>query len=111
MRWLLVLSVLASACKAGGAAASQDDSEANFANICARCHGAEGSGGPPITPGGNRPRDLTDPVWQASVTDDQIETTIHTGKDPMPSFHSLLTSEQIKSLVAKVRRLRKGAPK
>lgn len=110
MRWLLVLSVLASACKAGGAAASQDDSEANFANICARCHGAEGSGGVPITPGGNRPRDLTDPVWQSSVSDAQIETTIVTGKDPMPAFHAVLTSEQIKALVGKVRRLRKGAP-
>jgi mono/diheme cytochrome c family protein len=107
---LLVLSVL-SACKGGRAAASQDDSESNFANICARCHGAEGSGGVPITPGGNRPRDLTDPVWQGSVSDAQIETTIRTGKDPMPAFHALLTDEQIKALVGKVRRLRKGATK
>ena len=82
--------------------------EENFANICAKCHGRDGTGGVPITPGGAKPRDLTDPAWQSSVIDAQIETTIRTGKAPMPSFHSLLTTEQIRGLVGKIRRLRKG---
>ena len=109
MRWVLVLCLLG-ACKASGAPAPQDDSETNFANICARCHGREGTGGVPITPGGQAPRDLTDPAWHAKVSDEQIETTIRTGKEPMPAFHAVLTTEQIKYLVGKVRRLRKGTP-
>jgi mono/diheme cytochrome c family protein len=105
---MLVLWV---ACASGNTAPAEDErtqAEANFANICAKCHGRDGTGGAPITPGGPKPRDLTDAAWQASVIDAQIETTIRTGKTPMPAFHTLLTTEQIRGLVGKVRRLRKG---
>jgi mono/diheme cytochrome c family protein len=108
VRWIFVLCV---ACSSGTTAPTQDEraqAEENFANICAKCHGREGTGGVPISPGGPKPRDLTDPAWQASVIDAQIETTIRTGKTPMPAFHALLTTEQIRGLVGKVRRLRKG---
>jgi mono/diheme cytochrome c family protein len=109
VRILLSLSVVA-ACSTGGEPRRDDaaDAEANFTNICARCHGKEGTGGVPITPGGPKPRDLTDPVWHASVIDEQIEATIRTGKTPMPAFQTVLTNEQIKGLVGKVRSLRKG---
>jgi mono/diheme cytochrome c family protein len=109
VRWILVLCF---ACSSGKTAPAQDEAaqaEQNFANICAKCHGREGTGGVPLSPGGPKPRDLTDPVWQASVIDAQIATTISTGKAPMPAFFSLLTREQIRGLVGKVRRLRKGA--
>jgi mono/diheme cytochrome c family protein len=109
VRYLLVLC-MAAACSSSGAPAGNDGAHAdeNFANICARCHGKDGTGGLPISPGGPKPRDLTDPAWHASVIDEQIESTIRTGKTPMPAFQTVLTNEQIRGLVGKVRRLRKG---
>ncbi len=81
-----------------------------FANVCARCHGQDGTGGVPAA-NGVRPRDLTDPAWQASIGDGQIEAIIRTGKAPMPAFQSALSNAGIRSVVAKVRRLsRKGTP-
>lgn len=100
------------ACASGATSPSKDQraqAEEDFANICSKCHGREGKGGLPLSPGGPAPRNLTDPKWQASVIDEQIEATIRTGKTPMPSFQNLLTNDQIKGLVAKVRRLGKGA--
>jgi mono/diheme cytochrome c family protein len=60
-----------------------------FGNVCAMCHGVSGAGDGPaaanLTP---KPRNYTDPAWQASVTDDQIRKTIleggqAVGKSPM----------------------------
>jgi len=108
----MCLVLFVGACSSGKTApAAKDDSvqaDENFANICSKCHGRDGTGGAPITPGGPKPRDLTDASWQSSVEDAQIETTIRTGKTPMPAFHTVLTTEQIRGLVGKVRRLRKG---
>lgn len=81
-----------------------------FANVCARCHGQDGRGGV-AAQNGARPRDLTDPAWQASLGDGQIEAIIRTGRGTMPGFQSALSSEQIEAVVAKVRRLKGGAQK
>lgn len=91
------------------AAAPVDDGEATFQNICARCHNQTGTGGLPLTPGGPRPRDFTDAAWQASKTDADLEQTVSEGKLPMPSFKTLLTPQQIRAVVAKVRRFRGGS--
>lgn len=74
-----------------------------FANVCARCHGQDGRGGVPTN--GIRPRDLTDPAWQGSLGDGQIEAIVLGGRGTMPSFHSTLSHERIQAVVAKVRRL------
>lgn len=108
---VLCLVVCLWACSVGNTGPATDEraqADENFANICSKCHGRDGTGGAPITPGGPKPRDLTDAAWQSSVIDAQIETTIRTGKTPMPAFHAVLTTEQIRGLVGKVRRLRKG---
>lgn len=51
-----------------------------FNERCAACHGTEGKGNGPasaaLTP---KPRNYTDPSWQASVTDEQIRKTIKLG--------------------------------
>jgi mono/diheme cytochrome c family protein len=52
---------------------------------CVTCHGMVGRGDGPRGPG-MRARDLADPVWQASVTDEQIATSIKQGKGTMPPF-------------------------
>lgn len=90
------------------AAPPKDDGEETFRNICAKCHGQAGTGGQPLTPGGPAPRDFTDPVWQGSRTDAQLEATIREGKNPMPSFKALLTADQIRAVIGKVRRFRKA---
>ena len=77
-----------------------------FASVCARCHGQDGTGGVAAT-NGVRPRDLTDPAWHLSIGDGQIEAIIRTGKSSMPAFQPALSNASIRSVVAKVRRLRK----
>lgn len=104
----LVVSVVA-ACSVSGTAPARDDGEQTFANVCAKCHGQSGTGGIPLSDGGPAPRDLTDPKWQDSVIDEQIEAIVRTGKPPMPAFQSVLTNEQIRAVVVKVRNLRKKA--
>lgn len=60
-----------------------------FATVCATCHGADGSGnGPAAESLQPKPRNYTDPAWQASVTDDEIRKTIllggqRVGKSPL----------------------------
>jgi mono/diheme cytochrome c family protein len=104
--WLLITAFVA-ACSSGRAS-PPDDGEETFKNICARCHGQTGSGGLPLTPGGPAPRDLGDPAWQASKSDAELEATIRDGKIPMPAFSAVLTKDQIRGVVGKVRRLRRN---
>jgi mono/diheme cytochrome c family protein len=48
-----------------------------FANVCAQCHGVDGTGtGPAAASLNPKPRNYTDPAWQASVTDDEIKKII-----------------------------------
>ena len=60
-----------------------------FATVCATCHGADGTGNGPAAENLNpKPRNYTDPKWQASVTDDDLKKTIllggqGVGKSPM----------------------------
>lgn len=64
------------------AAASGADRGAQevFARVCSMCHGPNGTGNGPaaeaLTP---KPRNYTDPAWQASVTDDEIKQIIVQG--------------------------------
>lgn len=63
--------------------------ERMFATVCVTCHGADGSGrGPAAASLNPKPRDYTDAAWQASITDEQLRTTIlkggqAVGKSPM----------------------------
>src|SRR5882724_11406420 len=53
---------------------------ARFTSMCATCHGEDGRGNGPAAPNLSiKPRDYTDPAWQASVTDDQIKQIILLG--------------------------------
>jgi mono/diheme cytochrome c family protein len=51
-----------------------------FTTVCAVCHGADGTGKAPAAAALEpKPRDYTDPAWQASVTDEQLRETILKG--------------------------------
>lgn len=92
-RGLLCLLLLLSACV--GPPAADASGEEVYAQICARCHGSDLSGGvgPALGPGSNA----------ATQADEFIVLTVTRGRGRMPSFGSTLTSEQIDRVVAFLR--------
>jgi len=51
-----------------------------FGQLCQTCHGPNGDGNGPVAASlPVKPRNYTDPAWQASVTDDQIKDIIVKG--------------------------------
>ena len=116
---LFALAALSGGCKKDQAPHSAADDAATaqqlFANRCAPCHGAGGAGDG-VAAGGlvPRPRDLSDPAWQSSVTDEQIEKIVvfgglAVGKSPaMPPSPDLDGKEGVvRALRALLRGLKK----
>lgn len=69
---------------------------------CKTCHGTDGK--PTDLGVGLEARDLTDPDWQAKVTDEQIVNQITNGTpDKMFPFKGKLSQEEIKALVPVIR--------
>jgi mono/diheme cytochrome c family protein len=91
-----------------------------FTARCALCHGASGKGDGAAAAGLNpKPRDYSDPTWQASVTDGEIEKIIvgggtGVGKSAMMPANPDLASKPdvVKALRASIRRFgsKKSAP-
>jgi cytochrome c oxidase cbb3-type subunit 3 len=73
---------------------------------CSVCHGDDGRG---RTEEGlkKKARDLSDPKWQASVSDGRLASSIKRGRDKMPPFGRKVSDEQVKALVAEIRALPK----
>jgi len=69
---------------------------------CVPCHGIIGRGDGPKGIGVGA-RNLTDPAWQATITDDQIEKSLREGKGQMPKAD--LPESTLKQLVKLVRLL------
>jgi mono/diheme cytochrome c family protein len=82
-----------------------------FSTRCATCHGTTGHGDGPASVALNpKPRSYSDPVWQKSVTDDQIKKTIieggaSVGKSPLMAANPDLANqpEVVEGLVKIVR--------
>jgi mono/diheme cytochrome c family protein len=88
-----------------------------YETMCAMCHGIDGLGDGQAAANLNpKPRNYTDPVWQASVTDEDIKKTIMlggqaTGKSAsMPAWSSQLKDqpEVLDGLVKIIRGFKKG---
>jgi cytochrome c553 len=64
----------------GNGLSAVEIAQRRYATLCSNCHGMDGTAN---TPTGNalnpKPRDYTDPKWQASVTDQQIADIILKG--------------------------------
>jgi cytochrome c553 len=101
---------------------ANDPSEAQqmFVATCAMCHGMSGRGdGNAAKDFATKPRDYTDPKWQASVTDEDIKKTIMlggkgVGKSPlMPDFGSQLRNrpDVVDGLVKIIRSFGSGSGK
>lgn len=58
-------------------AAAREEARQIFETRCYTCHGKRGQGDGPGSSGLDpKPRDLTDPEWQASVSDEHIERIV-----------------------------------
>jgi mono/diheme cytochrome c family protein len=92
-------------------AGTNEEAKLLFQNVCATCHGPDGTGnGPAAATLDPKPRNYTDAAWQASVTDDELKKTIllggqGVGKSPMMPGNPQLKDkpEVIDGLVAIVR--------
>ena len=89
------------------APAAAEDAAKIFAKSCAPCHGKEGE--PSAVFAKQGVRSFKDQAWQKAATDAQIEKSIREGKKGtmMASFEKQFSAEEIKGLVAYVRKLGK----
>jgi cytochrome c oxidase cbb3-type subunit 3 len=109
VRWIAVLFALLVAAPAW----AEDPIPDTFQFLCAQCHGVKGNGkGPNASPSLEaQPADLTDPVYMAKFTDDQIVRTITFGgpandlSSLMPPWGNRLSREEIRGLVRYIRTL------
>ena len=86
------------------------DPAALYAQMCARCHGADGRGDPEIKK--TLPvRDFSNPQFQAQTTTDQVGQTIMTSKNQMPAFGGLLSVPKIQAMSGYVKRLGRTPPR
>jgi len=84
------------------------DALETWSSLCSGCHGRIGEGNGPMGAAMGA-RNLSDPRWQAIITDDQIASSILQGKGRMPAFS--LPSETIKGLVRLIRGRQRGGDK
>jgi mono/diheme cytochrome c family protein len=80
------------------------DPGAIYAQMCARCHGADGRGDPELKK--TLPvRDFSDPDFQRRAMSEEVTRTIMAGKNQMPAFAGLLSAPKIQAIAGYVRRL------
>lgn len=91
-------------------AADVEAGKAKYDQLCANCHGTTGKGdGPTGAALDPQPRDMTDPEWQESTSDEKIAKVIQdggaaSGLSPlMPPFGGSLSDQDVENLVAYIR--------
>jgi mono/diheme cytochrome c family protein len=102
---LVALAVSAALALAAPAPAAAEDAPKIFAKSCSPCHGKEGE--PSAVFAKQGVRSFKDQVWQKAAPDAQIEKSIREGKKGtmMASFEKQFSAEEIKALVAHIRKL------
>jgi mono/diheme cytochrome c family protein len=85
--------------------AAEPDAAKIFTKTCALCHGPEGQPAESFAKLGVR--SFKDQEWQKATPDAQIDKSIREGKKGtlMASFEKQLSAEEIKALVAHIRKL------
>jgi cbb3-type cytochrome c oxidase subunit III len=97
---LLLASIVALLTNTVVQAAEGQDGSTVYKQKCQMCHGPDGKGFPAIkTP------DMTDPKWQASVSDKEMTEVIKNGKKgtPMPAFADKLKDDEIQAVIKFIR--------
>jgi len=93
-------------------AADAQEGETIFQTRCFVCHGREGRGNGPASTGlGATVRDLTNPSWQDSTSDETIRSVVRNGGQAAGGSIAMapnrdLSDAQIQSLVRYIRQLR-----
>ena len=93
-------------------AADAQEGETIFQTRCFVCHGREGRGNGPASTGlGATVRDLTNPSWQGSTSDETIRSVVRNGGQAAGGSIAMapnrdLSDAQIQSLVRYIRQLR-----
>ena len=121
MRWILSVLSLIVAClvlapfstvysrgSVGQQNTQQDELDAGvlFEKHCDTCHGKDGRA-KTFKAKFNHARNLTDPKWQAEVSDERLFNSITNGRGKMPAWGKKLSEAQINVLVAYVRQLKR----
>lgn len=95
---------------AASAVCSAAPASENWENNCTKCHGADGKG---QTKAGKKLnlKDYTDAAVQAKMTDEDMTKAItdgvsENGKEKMKAYKSELSADEIKDLVAYVRKMK-----
>jgi mono/diheme cytochrome c family protein len=79
-----------------------------YIDRCETCHGPFGRPRTAFPAGVRAPRDLSDPAFQRSVTDEALESAVQHGRRGMPALTPRLTSKDAQFLVGFVRLLSPG---
>ena len=79
-----------------------------YVERCEECHGAFGHPGKQLPAGVKAPRDLSDPAYQASVSDRDLQALVRHGRKEMPALVPRVTREETRQLTAFVRLLSPG---
>jgi mono/diheme cytochrome c family protein len=77
-----------------------------FLKNCATCHGKDGRA-KTFKAKFNHARDLTNPNWQAAISDEHMYESILRGKNKMPAFGKKLSENEVAALVTYVRMLKR----
>ena len=85
---------------------SKQNARTLFAQNCARCHAANGSGATVLGRVMSVPN-MTDAEWQRSTSNSEMIAVITQGKERMPAFGKKLSKEQITALAGYVRTLKR----
>jgi mono/diheme cytochrome c family protein len=87
-----------------------DPVSAKFSSLCSSCHGADGQANSAAAAAMNpKPRNFHDKAWQAKVDDAHIAKVIKEGgvtsglSGTMPPWGAVLSDDEVKGLVAKIR--------
>ena len=104
-RFALALACSLSLLAAAASRAAEPDAAKIFAKTCALCHGPDGQPNEAFAKMGVR--SFKDAEWQKATPDAQLEKSIREGKKGtlMASFEKQFSPEEIKALVAYVRKL------
>jgi cytochrome c553 len=111
MKKLLVSSIAAAAFLSTFSLVRAADAKENWNQLCAKCHGADGSGNTKI---GKKlkVKDYTDAKIQAEFTDEQVakvtlEGSTRDGKELMKGYKDDLSPADVTALVAFIRQMKK----
>lgn len=88
----------------------QDPVMAKYTPLCSSCHGVDGKADGAASAAMNpKPRNFHDKAWQAKVSDEHISAVIKNGgasvglSGTMPPWGAVVSEEEVKGLVAKIR--------